>query len=81
MALRGILLDLEGVLYQDGRPIDGAIGAVAAMRESGIGIRFLTNTTTPTVARTCPHPQISPPVTQSSAEMPHRDQANDKPNE
>lgn len=46
MALRGILLDLEGVLYQDGRPIDGAIGAVAAMRESGIGIRFLTNTTT-----------------------------------
>ena len=46
MALRGVLLDLEGVLYQDGRPIDGAIGAVAALRESGIAIRFLTNTTT-----------------------------------
>ena len=46
MALRGVLLDLEGVLYQDGRPIDGAIGAVAALRESEIAIRFLTNTTT-----------------------------------
>lgn len=33
MALRGVLLDLEGVLYQDGRPIDGAIGAMAALRE------------------------------------------------
>ncbi len=46
MALRGVLLDLEGVLYQDGRPIDGAIGAMAALRESGIAMRFLTNTTT-----------------------------------
>ncbi len=46
MALRGVLLDLEGVLYQDGRPIDGASGAVAALRESGIALRVLTNTTT-----------------------------------
>lgn len=46
MALGGILLDLEGVLYQDGRPIDGAVGAVAALRDSGLAIRFLTNTTT-----------------------------------
>ena len=46
MALSGVLLDLEGVLYQDGRPIDGAVGAVAALRDSGLAIRFLTNTTT-----------------------------------
>ncbi len=46
MALRGVLLDLEGVLYQDGRPIDGAIGAVAALRDREIAVRFLTNTTT-----------------------------------
>lgn len=42
----GVLLDLEGVLYQDGRPIDGAIDAVAALRDRGLAIRFLTNTTT-----------------------------------
>ena len=46
MALSGVLLDLEGVLYQDGRPIGGAVGAVAALRASGLAIRFLTNTTT-----------------------------------
>ena len=46
MALSGVLLDLEGVLYQDGRPIDGARDAVAGLREKGLAIRFLTNTTT-----------------------------------
>ncbi len=46
MAMGGVLLDLEGVLYQDGRPIDGAIGAVAGLRDRGLAIRFLTNTTT-----------------------------------
>ncbi len=46
MALSGVLLDLEGVLYQDGRPIDGAKDAVAGLREKGLAIRFLTNTTT-----------------------------------
>lgn len=46
MALSGVLLDLEGVLYQDGRPIDGAGDAVAGLREKGLAIRFLTNTTT-----------------------------------
>ena len=34
------------MLYQDGRPIDGAIDAVAALRDQGLAIRFLTNTTT-----------------------------------
>lgn len=46
MALRGVLLDLEGVLYQDGRAIDGARHVVAGLRDAGLGMRFLTNTTT-----------------------------------
>ena len=46
MAIRGVLLDLEGVLYQDGRAIDGAVETMAALGDSGIAIRFLTNTTT-----------------------------------
>ena len=46
MAVRTVLLDLEGVLYQDGRPIDGALGAVDALRGAGLAMRFLTNTTT-----------------------------------
>ena len=46
MAVRGVLLDLEGVLYQDGRPIDGALGTVDALRGAGLAMRFLTNTTT-----------------------------------
>jgi len=45
MALRGVLLDLEGVLYQDGRAIDGARHVVAGLRDAGLGMRFLTNTT------------------------------------
>lgn len=46
MALHGLLLDLEGVLYQEGEPIDGAVEAVAQCRGMGLKIRFLTNTTT-----------------------------------
>ena len=46
MMVRGVLLDLEGVLYQGDEPIDGARGAVVALGEAGLGLRFLTNTTT-----------------------------------
>jgi phospholysine phosphohistidine inorganic pyrophosphate phosphatase len=46
MAVRGVLLDLEGVLYQGGEAIEGAADAVAALRRAGLGLRFLTNTTT-----------------------------------
>lgn len=46
MAVSGILLDLEGVLYQDGRPIDGAAATLDRLRDSGIAVRFITNTTT-----------------------------------
>lgn len=46
MAIRGVLLDLEGVLYQDGLAIPGAPEAVAALDAQGLALRFLTNTTT-----------------------------------
>ncbi|WP_068115941.1 TIGR01458 family HAD-type hydrolase [Tropicimonas marinistellae] len=41
----GVLLDISGVLYQGERPIAGAVDAVERLRESGIPIRFLTNST------------------------------------
>jgi HAD superfamily hydrolase (TIGR01458 family) len=44
--IRGLLLDLEGVLYQSDHAIAGAREAVHALTEAGLGIRYLTNTTT-----------------------------------
>lgn len=41
----GIVLDMEGVLHVDWEPIDGAAGAVAALRRLGIELSILTNTT------------------------------------
>lgn len=46
MTVRGILFDLEGVLYQEGEIIPGALEAIRAVAEKGIAMRFLTNTTT-----------------------------------
>ena len=46
MAVRGLLIDLEGVLYQGDAPVAGAVDAVARLAADGLGIRFLTNTTT-----------------------------------
>jgi HAD superfamily hydrolase (TIGR01458 family) len=39
------LLDLDGVLYVEDEPIAGAVEAVAALRDRGLGLRFVTNTT------------------------------------
>jgi HAD superfamily hydrolase (TIGR01458 family) len=47
---RGVVLDLEGTLHIGDRPIPGAAEAVAAMRERGVQCRFLTNTTTRSIA-------------------------------
>ncbi|MFN8162048.1 MAG: TIGR01458 family HAD-type hydrolase [Solirubrobacterales bacterium] len=44
-ALRGLLLDLDGVLYVEGEPIAGSQAALRALRGSGLGLRFVTNTT------------------------------------
>lgn len=38
-----VLLDLDGCLWVGDEPLDGAVDAVAALRESGKGIAFLTN--------------------------------------
>ena len=46
MPVKGVLLDLEGVLYQEGAAIAGATEALAELHQQGLDIRFLTNTTT-----------------------------------
>jgi HAD superfamily hydrolase (TIGR01458 family) len=44
--IKGMLFDLDGVLYVGSRPIDGAIDAITKIRSSGIPCRFITNTST-----------------------------------
>jgi HAD superfamily hydrolase (TIGR01458 family) len=44
-ATRGIVLDMEGVLHVDWRPIHGSPEAVAVLRGRGIELAILTNTT------------------------------------
>ena len=44
--IKGLLLDLDGVLYIENRVIDGAIDAVEALRRLKIPCRYTTNTTT-----------------------------------
>lgn len=43
---RGILFDLEGVLYAGGELIDGAVETIELVNRLGIPHRFVTNTTT-----------------------------------
>jgi HAD superfamily hydrolase (TIGR01458 family) len=43
--VRGLLVDLDGTVYEDGRAIPGAAEALAAVRRAGLGLRFVTNTT------------------------------------
>ncbi|WP_047552210.1 TIGR01458 family HAD-type hydrolase [Methylotenera sp. G11] len=45
-AVKGILFDLDGVLFVSSTPIEGAIQAIADIRASGIPCRFVTNTST-----------------------------------
>jgi HAD superfamily hydrolase (TIGR01458 family) len=44
--MAAILLDVDGVLHVSGEPIAGAAGAVAALRDAGHRLRFVTNSTT-----------------------------------
>ena len=46
--LRGVLLDLDGVIYSAGRPIPGAAAAVRQLRQQGLPLLFVTNTTSRT---------------------------------
>jgi HAD superfamily hydrolase (TIGR01458 family) len=42
--IRGVLLDLSGVLYVGDRALPGALGAVERLDGSGLPVRFVTNT-------------------------------------
>jgi HAD superfamily hydrolase (TIGR01458 family) len=43
--IRAVLLDLAGVVYQGEQPLPGAVQAVTDLRNAGLRLRFLTNTT------------------------------------
>jgi HAD superfamily hydrolase (TIGR01458 family) len=43
--LGALLIDLDGVLYVEEEPIAGAVDAVARLRDRGLELRFVTNTT------------------------------------
>lgn len=43
--VKGVLLDLAGVLYDGDTPVEGAVQAVARLRAEGMALRFLTNST------------------------------------
>jgi len=43
--IRAFMLDLDGTVYDGGRPIPGAPQAVERLRQKGYAIRFVTNTT------------------------------------
>jgi HAD superfamily hydrolase (TIGR01458 family) len=49
---RAFLIDLDGVLYVEDDPIEGASEAVEALRQAGLGLRFVTNTTARSRAQT-----------------------------
>ena len=44
-AVKGVLLDLDGVLYVGREPLAGAARALARLREAGLPLGFVTNTT------------------------------------
>ena len=48
--LKGMLFDLDGVLYIGKQPVDGAAEAVARIRSSHLRCRFVTNTSTLSLA-------------------------------
>jgi phospholysine phosphohistidine inorganic pyrophosphate phosphatase len=43
--LRLLLIDLDGVLYVEDEPVEGALEAVERLRSGGLALRFVTNTT------------------------------------
>jgi len=42
--VKGVLLDLDGTLYDAGEVIPGAVEAVETLRRAGVPLRFVTNT-------------------------------------
>ncbi len=43
--VRGVLIDLDGVVYVGNRALPGSLNAIRRIRESGILFKFITNTT------------------------------------
>lgn len=43
--IKGLLIDLDGVIFNDSEPIKGAAEAMAWLQQNNIPFRFLTNTT------------------------------------
>ena len=43
--VRGVVLDLDGTVYDESGLIPGAATAVETLRPAGLGVRFATNTT------------------------------------
>lgn len=43
--IRGVLLDLAGVIYEGDSALPGAVDAVARLHDAGLPLRFVTNTT------------------------------------
>jgi HAD superfamily hydrolase (TIGR01458 family) len=50
-SVKGVLIDLGGVVYQGGAIVPGSVAAVRRLRESGTPFRFLTNTTSEPIAK------------------------------
>ena len=42
--MRGVVLDLDGTVYDDRGVVPGAAEAIASIRAAGVGLRFATNT-------------------------------------
>ncbi len=43
--IKTVLLDLSGVVYQDNELLSGALDAIAVLRQNGLHLKFVTNTT------------------------------------
>ena len=43
LAYDGLIIDLDGVVWLDGRPIDGAAATIESLRAGGVRVLFLTN--------------------------------------
>lgn len=43
---KALLLDIQGVLVEDGSALDGAVETMQELRRRGVAIRLVTNTAT-----------------------------------
>jgi HAD superfamily hydrolase (TIGR01458 family) len=50
--VEALLIDLDGVLYVAEEPVEGALATIAALRDRGLELRFVTNTTARSRAQT-----------------------------